>query len=332
MSFLTAPSRGKLLRDLAAYIRTDNTLLDRRFKKNFTSRTEIDFENIRYLHSRTRQDTDTLRYLRRNRLCAGVIKAKEEFPEANIVHKHSEALLINLRLVRNIGYSEPWRINIDEDEEVVKCYCEDVQFHTVFNDFPMGVVWTRFIPGKANRMLMKVMPDDWKQSEASFRGGRLTIENDSVFCNVYTEKHPRVLKANVQDCKPGGVYTLADLVRDLPDGIELSPEYKTPKTPIFSFEKSIKSKIYFEHLRGRFDYTRTVDIAQVLLNLEPDESKKVAEPAMKFSSTSFLSEEEEGRIRKLASHLGKDFEELKQEIIEARLKLQEEGKGKGKKK
>lgn len=329
MSFLRAPSKGSIIRDLTAYVRGDNSFMDRKLKKDLFTISEIDFDHIRHLHARTRQELDTLRYLRRNKEVAGVIKAKDDFPEVNIVHKHKDALMVNLRLVKKFAWSEPFMVNIDEDNELVKCYCEDVTFHTIYNEFPMGIAWNRFVLGKPNRMLMKVVCGDWKNSEACFRGGRLSVLNDMVWVNVYTEEHPRVLKANILDFKPGSKYFLKDLARDLPDGIELSPEYKTHYIPIFQFEKTIKSKIYFEHLKNRFDYTRFADIEKVMLgidNITPQESVKVE--AVKHSSAGFLTEEEEKRIRKLATHLGKSFDELRQEIIQARIKHAEIGKAK----
>jgi hypothetical protein len=136
-------------------------------------------------------------------------------------------------------------ISIDEGEEIVRCYMEDIVLHHRYHSWTLGLVWNRFIPGRCNPMKLKVVADKWEQSEAAFRGAKLTKRENFVDVLVYTENYPRVLRANVLDILPNASYKIGDLRRDLPDGIELAPKYdKANKVPIFKFEKNMRTVVY----------------------------------------------------------------------------------------
>jgi hypothetical protein len=136
-------------------------------------------------------------------------------------------------------------LNVDEDEEHVRVYLEDLFLHPQHPSWTLGLVWQRFIPGRPNTMRMKVVADKWEQSEAAFRGARIHKKLDSVTVNVYTENYPKVLAANVLDMVPNKCYRVGDLKHDLPDGIELHPKYeRSLDLPIFKFEKTMRTVIY----------------------------------------------------------------------------------------
>jgi len=310
---------------LEPYLDTKLELDHRRMHKLYKDRTTIDFENIPEFFGWTRQPHHTLRYNRQHKLVAGLIKARDEFPEVNLVHNLKDVTSIESSIGDNFGWPDPYTVNIDEDEDEARCVVEDIVFHKIYRDWPMWVVWNRYIPGKPNRMLMKVVIDDWENSECKWRGGRLEPRKDVVWVNSYNEEYPRVLIADIKDKIPGQSYLLRDLQRDLPDGIELSPEYsRRMHEPLFMFRKSIKSYIYREMINNSFDISRMVDIEMATIGL-PMESKKPTEAGVE---TNAITKQEEEKLKKLAKMLNKDYETLKEEMLAAREKKAKEAKKK----
>ena len=104
-----------------------------------------------------------------------MIHARDEFPELNIAHPDFHGRWLQKRIIKYNGISEPWIINLDDDEEEIRVVCHDLIHHAFRHQWHMGMVWTRFIPGRPNPMKMKVVADEWEKSEAKFRGSRIEM-------------------------------------------------------------------------------------------------------------------------------------------------------------
>ena len=168
-------------------------------------------------------------------------------------------------------------------------------------------------------MKMKVVADEWEKSEAKFRGSRIEMMLDYVDVNIYSETYPRVLRADILDMVPGAYYRIGDLRRDLPDGIELAPKYdKSDSLPIFKFEKTVKTIIYDEYLNKNFNLMDFRKIEEEVMNLHVhlEEEKK----EVKTLEDAIITKAEDVKLKKLAHHLGKDYETLKADMLKKREK------------
>ena len=291
-------------------------MLHRRLRKVRYDRAVLDFEHIPELFARTRQDPDTIKNLWRDKKVAGIVRGREEYPEINIIHKARDIFDIYKDMLTHDGFGQPYNLSIDDDSDYFKVTIEDVAFHSFYSTWPMFMVWNRFIPGRANRMKIRVVIDNWEASEARQRGGRIDMREDTVFVDVYTEEYPRVIKADFKDMLPGKTYTIKSLIRDLPEGIKLAPFYeKRMFEPLFIVQKTLKSHMYWQYLKGNFDASKYADIELTLMHLHEPKEIKTATPLTEGVT---ISKQEDERIKKLAVMLGKDFETLKKEIIASR--------------
>lgn len=301
-----------------AYVDTEKEILHRKLRRVYFDRTQIDFNNIPELFVTTRQPENTLRNLWQNKKVAGIIRAREEFPEVNVVHKLRDIYDVYKETVKHSGTSQPYNLSIDDDTDYFRVSIEDVVLHEFYDTWPMFMIWNRFIPGRPNRMKMRVVIENWEDSEAKYRGGRIELREDHVLVDVYTEEHPRVLKADFKDMLPGKTYTVASLVRDLPDGIKLAPVYeKRMFEPLFIVQKTLKSHIYWEILKHRLDVTKFVDLDLGLMGHQPKTVEKKLDGTL--TEGVFFSKTEEEKIKKLSVMLGKDYEEIKADFIKSRL-------------
>ena len=144
------------------------------------------------------------------------------------------------------------------------------------------------------------------------------MREDVVWVDVFTEEYPRVIKANFTDMLPGKNYSIKSLKRDLPDGIQLAPFYeKRLGEPLFKVQKTLRSHIYWQHLKHRFDISKFADLDLAMAGFFPEDTKKdLSETTVQKV---LLSKDEEEKIKKLAVLLGKDFEAVKKEILDSRL-------------
>ena len=309
-----------------AFIDTEQEMMHRKFRRHTADRFRIDFHSIPELHVRSRVPSDTLRNLWLNHTVAGIVRGRDSFEELNVVHNVREVFDIYKNMVAFSGTAQPYFLSIDDDSDYFKATIEDVYFHHFYKNWPMFIVWNRFIPGQPNRMKMEAVVDNWEASEAKFRGGRIQVCRNTVLnVDVYTEEYPRVLAANFLDMLPGKNYLIRDLVRDLPDGVKLSPEYNNKLgTPLFEIQKSVKSVIYWEYIKHNFDASKFADIDLAMMGLQLKKGTGPTEDDKAMEANS-LSKAEEDKMRKLAVMLGKDYEELRKEITDARtLKTQKD--------
>lgn len=314
----------KHVQNFGAYVDTEQEMFHRKLRRIFYDRTVIDFTSIPELEVRTREPADILKNLWKNKSVAGIVRARDGFPELNLVHKARDVFDIYKDMLTYDGLSQPYNLSIDEDSDYFKVNIEDVAFHHFYSNWPMFMIWNRFIPGQPNRMKMRVVIDNWEGSEARFRGGRIEMREDIVDVDVYVEQYPRVIKANFEDMLPGKTYTIKSLLRDLPDGVKLAPHYaKRMWEPLYIVQKTLKSHIYWRHLKHTFDVSKFADLDLAMMNLEPKETQ--AEAEKKIDPNVFLTKAEEEKMQKLATMLGKDYEELKKEILATRqMKIQQE--------
>jgi hypothetical protein len=309
-------------RKYPAYIDLEAEMLKKKFRQLYKDRTEIDFDRIPEVLAISRTPSDTFRNLWLNRRVAGCVRGRDGFPELNFHHPKREIHDIFRDVEQTNGTTQPFMLSVDDDSEYFKVTIEDIHFHEFHAAWPMLVMWNRFIPGKPNRMRMRVVIDNFEQCEAKLRGGRIVLVEDFVDVLVYTETWPKVIKANFDEVYPGKSYTVRDLEKDLPDGIEMAPEYKTRRhEALYQIQKNTKSHIYWEYLKNRFDSGRWADVELALMNMEV--RKEVVEEA-KIKESSLMSKTEEEKLQKLAVLLGKDFESMKKEILASRLKKAEE--------
>lgn len=305
-----------------AYIDTEAEMMRRKYRRLYLDRTTIDFDNIPEIHAQTRQPSDSIKSLWQNRRVAGVVRARDGLPELNITHPKRDIHSIYRDLMSINSTTQPYFLSLDDDSDYFKVTIEDIHLHEFHHTWPMMVMWNRFIPGKPNRMKMRVVVDDWEKTEPKFRGGRLALIEDYVDVDVYIENYPKVLKANMDEIVPGKSYTIRDLQKDLPDGIELAPKYKTQQTQaLYMVQKTMKSYIYWEYLKHRFDPSSVADVELAQMNFEV---KKEAIEEENPKPVETMSKEEEEKLKKLALMLGKDYEVMKSEIIKGRLRKQQE--------
>jgi len=244
--------------------------------------------------------------------------AKDEFPELNLVHPLEDAYRL-MRDKNEYAFCDPYDINIDDDEDRVRVFCKDVDCHLIYQSWPMWCVFQRFIPGRPNRMLMKVAINDWLNSEPKLRGGRLVVVDEFVWVDVYTPEYPRVLLADFSETTPLDKYTVADLEKSLPEGIEIAPVYKDKrKKVLYKFQVGYRAVIYDAWLHNEFDATRALDIDRTAFGL-PIRKPKTEKPVDPLPpEKQYLPKAEEERIKKVAQLLGKSFDEVKRDIIVGR--------------
>lgn len=316
------PSRlimsGREAKHYKAYADTEVEHMRRKMRKLYLDRTTIDFDSIPELLTKTREPADTIKNLWLNRRVAGVVRARDGFPELNISHPKRDIHTIYRDMVSINSTTQPFFLSIDDDSDYFKVTIEDIHLHEFHRNWPMMVVWNRFIPGKPNRMKMRVVVDNWEASEPNHRGGRLALIEDFVDVDVYTENYPKVLKANMNEIVPGKSYTIRDLEKDLPDGIELAPHYKTRQSQaLYLVQKTIRSYFYWEYLKHRFDPSSIVEVEMAKMNMEFKKDNKESE---KVKEIEYMTKDEEEKLRKLADMLKKDFETMKNDIVKARMK------------
>lgn len=222
-----------------------------------------------------------------------------------------------------IGFTDPYDINIDDDEEVIRCVNRDVNTHFIYQHWPMWCVWDRFIPGRPNRMRMKVAVDNWYGSDPKLRGARLEIRDDFVWVDVFTAEYPKVLLADFSNIEIPDNYTVSLLERDLPEGIQLAPFYKKNDKILYRLNDTVKTMMYKSWEENTFDPTRILDVDRTTfgLSLKPQQEivKKDDNP-----DNAYLPKAEEERIRKVAQLLGKDYEEVRRDIVVGRQKREKE--------
>ena len=313
---------GQNAKQYPDYIDLEADMLKRKFRQLRKLRTEIDFDNIPEIHAITRTDKDTMRNMRLYKRVAGCVRARDGFPELNIHHPERSLHSIYRDMKYIASGTQPFMLSIDDDSDYFMVTIEDIHMHEFHPAWPMLAMWNRFIPGKPNRMTMRVVIDDYEKSEAKWRGGRIQLIEDYVDVIVYTETWPKVIKVDLNEIVPGKSYTIRDLEKDLPDGIELAPEYKTSKTQaLYRIEKTVKSEIYWDYLKHKFDPSSIAELDLALMNLE---MKKGVKEEIKIKEESLINKNEDEKLKKLALMLGKDYEVMKKEIIAGRLKKQQE--------
>jgi hypothetical protein len=308
---------------LGDYVDTEQEMLHRRVRSTYFTRTKIDFDAIPELFAYTRQPEETIKHLWRHRKVAGVVRARDEFPELNLTHKARDVFDVYRDMETHNGTTQPYFLSIDDDSDYFKVTIEDVHIHEFYQHWPMFMAWNRFIPGRPNRMMMRVVVENWGESEAKLRGGRIEYKEDMVEVDVFTEEYPKVLRADMNEILPGKAYTVGHLEKDLPEGIQLSPNYKKRRNdPLYFVQKTLKSRIYWQYLKQDFDASKFLDVDLSLMGIELKKEKKEAQGTVVEGM--FLSKSEEEKMQKLALMLGKNVEDVKRDIINARLKKSQE--------
>lgn len=275
---------------------------------------EIDFDHVRLFYANTRKEHETLKYLRKVNRVAGVIRARDEFPEIHLTHRYSDVSLVRHRSLFRMGSTEPYDINIDEDDQVLRCTISDLQTHDTIRDWYFWMYWNRFIEGRPNRMLMKLVVEDEKQCEGVLRGGHLRIIEHDVWCDVYSTPYPRSLSCHVNDVLPGKDYKIGDLRKDLPDNVKLAKNYSSTMS-LIACDNNVMSGIADSFYDGHFDASRWHDIDMTRMRVPIDEAK-IAESAKHREA--LLTSSELAQMQKVAKHLGKDFEVVKRELMAVR--------------
>lgn len=311
--------RGRHIQEFRHYIGREHDVLHsvlEKTKKNFDT---IDFTQPKHLFVKTRQEQETLKNLRRVNRVAGVIRAREEFPEVNVTHSFADLKGVQHRALFHMGALEPYDLNID-DEAQVRVTLSDIQRHIGVKDWILWVYWNRFLEGRPNRLQMKIMVDNMEHSEGVRRGGNLRIHEHYVWCDVYSSPYPRTLSIDISDVSVGYNYLIGDLRKSLPDNIKLAPKYdRADTTLILSCDNNVLTGIYDSYMEENFDATRWHDIEMTRMRVPKGEDAQATgdktQPREKL-----LSSAEIEHMKKLAEHLGKSFDEVKEEVMKAREK------------
>lgn len=310
--------RGRYIQEHREYLGREHDVLHsvmEQTKKHFT---QIDFTQVRQLFVKTREQHETLRHLRRVNRIAGVVRAREEFPEVNVTHPCNDLKGVKHRALFHMGALEPYDLNID-DESLVRVYLSDIQRHMEIPDWTMWVYWDRFLEGRPNRMQMKIVVDDAEKVEGVMRGGHLRVHQHFVDCDVYSSPYPRTLAIDASDLSVGYNYTIADLRKELPDNIKLAPRYKkSDNTTLLSCDNNVLTGIYHSYLQGNFDASRWHDIEMTRVRAPQQEAKQQAAGEKTQAKEKMLSSTELENMKKLAAYLGKDFEQVKEDMLKTR--------------
>jgi len=311
--------RGRHVQEFRHYIGNEHDVLHSVLEKTKKDFGTIDFTQPKHLLVKTRQEQETLRNLRRVNRVAGVIRAREEFPEVNVTHAFRDLKGVQHRALFHMGALEPYDLNID-DETLVRVTLSDIQRHIGVKDWIMWAYWDRFLEGRPNRLQMKIMVDNLEDIEGVRRGANLRVLEHYVWCDVYSSPYPRTLSIDASDVSVGYNYLIGDLRKMLPDHIKLAPTYdRADTTAILSCDNTVLSGIYDSYLDENFDATRWHDFEMTSMRVpkgeDIDATGDKAQPREKL-----LSSAEIQHMKKLAVHLGKDFEELKEEMLTAREK------------
>lgn len=311
--------RGRHIQEFRHYIGKEHDLLHSVMEKTKKDFGTIDFTQAKQIFVKTRQEHETLKNLRRVNRVAGVLRAREEFPELNFTHSFLDLKGVQHRALFHMGALEPYDLNID-DEALVRVTLSDIQRHIGVKDWILWVFWDRFLEGRPNRLQMKIMVDNLNNIEGVRRGGNLRLHEHYVWCDVYSSPYPRTLGIDASDVSVGYNYMIGDLRKMLPDHIKLAPQYdRADTTTILSCDNNVMTGIYDSYVDENFDPTRWHDIEMTRMRVpKVEEVQATGDKAQ--AREKLLSSAEIEHMKKLAQHLGKGFDELKEEMLKSREK------------
>lgn len=195
-------------------------LYAKRMRKIGLDRTVLDKNNIVLPALRLRQEDDTLEKLRNARECPGVINARDEFPDIDLVFQIRQMYLINRR---NNTYLQTF--NIKANEELIRCTLQLIKFHPV-HDWVIQSSFNRYIPGRPNLLYLPMRMKPEHDNKHINRGSSVDVKYTGLWVYSYNEDFPMMLEFNPTTATPQRGYRLGEFINTLPDGIEPHPRYK----------------------------------------------------------------------------------------------------------
>jgi hypothetical protein len=193
-----------------------------KMKKIMLDRSILEKHRILVPPVRLRREDDTLELCRRNKLTPGVILARDEFEDVDLVFDVKQPTQMRRRKeYKSLLYTVP------VGDENITCTINKILQHEGKHWF-YQVAFNRFIVGRPNPVYV---PFKLKYETAHSVHSYIDFEliEEGMWIMAYHENYPVALEVETGQLKRGSGLLLGDLIQTLPNGVEAHPMYQKQK-------------------------------------------------------------------------------------------------------
>ncbi len=170
---------------------------------------------------RERGPTDTIEKCGADKLVPGVINARDEFPDVDLVFKWSVPFLIKRG---EHSHVRPFYITHPETQEEIRVTCNNIDYHAKTR-LPFYMDFQRYIVGRPNLINIPVVPV-LEDKSAHYQAGcnfHYIVKDLWVWC--FNDTYPARLEMDCSMMSPNMPIKIGDIERMLPYGMYLHKRY-----------------------------------------------------------------------------------------------------------
>lgn len=195
-------------------------IFSKRLRKIVLDRTILEKQKLIVPSIRLRQTEDTLEKLRNSSLCAGVINARDEFEDIDLVFQNRQINVLKRRKDANV---QSYYLRVGD--ELIRCTLDSVKVHYVHN-WIIQAKFNRYIPGRPNLIYLPLKLQHNYENKFINKGADIALKYEGLWVYSYNDEYPAALEVNPTTATPARGYKLGELANLLPDGIELHEKHK----------------------------------------------------------------------------------------------------------
>jgi hypothetical protein len=170
---------------------------------------------------RERGPSDTIERCSADKLIAGVINARDEFADVDLVFKWSVPFLIKRG---EHSHVRPFYVSHPETKEEIRVTCNNIDYHAKTR-LPFFMDFQRYIVGRPNLINLPLVPV-LEDKSAHFQAGcnfHYIVKDLWVWC--FNDTYPARLEMDCSMMSPNMPIKIGDIERMLPYGMYLHKRY-----------------------------------------------------------------------------------------------------------
>lgn len=174
---------------------------------------------------RERQPTDTLEFCAKERVLPGVITARDEFPDVDLVWPWRTAFNISRS---EHGMVRPWHMLHPTTEEEIRVTCTNIDYHPKTR-LPYYMEFQRYVVGRPNLLRLPVVPVQEDKSLHFQAGCNFHYSVKHLWVWSFNDVYPARLEVDCSALSPNMPIKIGDVERMLPYGLYLHKQYDHQK-------------------------------------------------------------------------------------------------------